>query len=139
MDKCEHCPVKFLPNQCYAQTTGHARFCEHATNEFNQGVSIYRRLVYERSTGIQDPPPETVPDPTPAQAPGPKPVNFRLHMDLLKLHAVSNCPAKGEKIGDGCNCRYKCSRNYGWFTPGEVSLEECTECINGRTPLYGKR
>lgn len=128
MDKCDDCPVRFLADPCYSKVAGVERFCTLVADEVAQADRPYTRVVYERSVGRQSPPPST---PEPERKKTPRPT---LDLTSLRMFAISMCPAKGEKIGEGCNCLNKCSRGYGWFKAGEVSIQECMACVSGQTP-----
>lgn len=129
MNKCDECPVRFLPDPCYSMTVGVPRFCEKAKEEASEPDRPYTRLIYERSVGKQAPPPVTTPQPVRNRAARPS-----VQLTQLRIYMIEQCPARGDKIGEGCNCLHKCSRGYGWFKPGEVSLQECMACVSGQTP-----
>lgn len=66
MSKCENCPLKDHPAECFAITSGHARFCDLAVNQCH-----YRQLIWEKSTSDPCPiecetyPVEVAPPPPP--------------------------------------------------------------------------
>lgn len=130
MDKCDDCPVRFLGDPCYSKTTGVQRYCELAAEEARDGVSVYRRVIYERSVGQQAPPVQQAA----AESANTPETNAHLQLTNLRLFVISRCPAKGQQVTGGCNCTYACSRGYGWFAAGEVTLNECMACVSGNPP-----
>lgn len=138
-DDCPGCPFRTDPvHLCVSAAEGWPTVCRGLNGERGaEKVEGFRRLVIERTTGVPAPPDAI-------HAPGPVPfadlteaqqdTRRRAYLGRFYTHLAQTCPAKGEKIGSGCNCTYVCRKGHGWFVPGEVSIEACFECLKGNTP-----
>lgn len=138
-DDCPGCPFRNDPDTlCWCAANGFVGICQGLNGERNpDDVPGFRRLVIERTTGVPAPP-EDVARPTPVPfadlAEAQQETRRRVYLGRFYTHLANLCPAKGEKIGSGCNCTYVCKKGHGWFVPGEVSIEACFACLRGETP-----
>lgn len=138
-DDCPGCPFRTDPvYTCWCAANGFVGICQGLNGERGQEkVEGFRRIVIERTTGKPA-------DPADVIAPGPVPfvelpdavqeARRKAYLGRFYAHLAEKCPARGEKIGSGCNCTYVCRKGHGWFVPGEVSIDACFACLKGDTP-----
>lgn len=138
-DDCPGCPFRTDPViLCWCAAHGFVGICQGLNGERNpDDVPGFRRIVIERTTGAPAPA-EDVARPTPVPfsdlTPQQQETRAKVYRARFLQAVVERCPARGEKIGAGCNCTYRCRKGHGWFAPGEVSIEACMACVQGDTP-----
>lgn len=138
-DDCPGCPFKADPlTLCVCAEKGWPTLCDGVNGlRKKDDTPGFRRIVIERTTGRPAEPAEVI-------APGPVPfvelpdavqeARRKAYLGRFYAHLAEKCPARGEKIGSGCNCTYVCRKGHGWFVPGEVSIDACFACLKGNTP-----
>lgn len=140
---CRICPFRDDPDWlCWCAEKGFVSICSGAAGQRNpEQMEGFRAIIIEKTTGYPPPddgkPVRRPSDPAPPPPPIPRyrvNVSPKAALDILRLRAAKACSARGPAIGDGCNCRYPCSLGHGWFEAGEVTDQQCMECVQGRPP-----
>lgn len=140
---CDSCPegeLEGLP--CWAGSNGFKGICAGVCGrKVAEDAPAFRRLVIEKSHGRPAPGPPPAADHPTTETPRPPAKQILFGNKGINIKAIQECPDRGEKIGDGCNCLHVCRKGHGSGFAGEVSLYDCQDCLAGnpRVPAYGKR